>query len=172
VGNFNIVFLFTPSPYIFKMYSITMLSSPHHISWGLILILSCYINRCFTWDLFASILTTTVYAHHIPSMQATCPNRLFLLDFKILITHCEVYSSLICGFLCPPVTASLLGPYNVLSTLSQATRVCILPLICKTLPPPLFNQTTYKVIIFSILIFTCLYSRWENSRCWTERSTY
>jgi len=113
-----------------------------------------------------------VYAHHIPSMQATCPNRLFLLDFKILITHCEVYSSLICGFLCPPVTASLLGPYNVLSTLSQATRVCILPLICKTLPPPLFNQTTYKVIIFSILIFTCLYSRWENSRCWTERSTY
>ena len=101
-----------------------MLSTPYHISSVLILNLSCYINRCFKWDLFASILTTTVYAHHIPSMQATCPNHLFLLDFKILITHCEVYSSLICSFLVPSVTASLLVPYNFLSTLSQARSVC------------------------------------------------
>jgi hypothetical protein len=51
-------------------------------------------------------------------MEATCPTLLFLLDFKILTTHVEWYSSLICSFLCPPVTASLLGPYNVFSTLS------------------------------------------------------
>ena len=122
-----------------KVCSFTMLSTPHYISSVLILNLSFYIISCFKRDLFASILTTNVYAHHIPSMQASCPNRLFLLDFKILITHCEVYSSLICDFLVPSLTASLLGPYNFLSTLSQAPRVCIVPLICKTHPPPLFN---------------------------------
>jgi len=78
-----------------------MLSTPHHISSGLILIFSCNANRCFTRGLFASVLsTTTVYAHLIPFMQATCPTHLCLLDFKILITHGEQYSSLICSFLC------------------------------------------------------------------------
>jgi len=114
-----------------------MLSTPHHISSGLILILSCYANSCLTRGLFASVLTTTtVYARLIPFMQATCPNHLFLLDFKILISHGEQYSSLICSILCPPVTASLLDNFNVLSTLLQAPSVCILPLIWKTHAPP------------------------------------
>ena len=136
-GNFNIIFLFTHSPYVFNIHYITLLSTPHHISSGLILILSCYINRCFTRGLFVSVLTTTtVYAHLFPFMQATWPTHLFLLDFKILIIHGEQCSSLICSFLCLPITASLLGRYNVLSILSQSPRVCILPLIWKTPPHP------------------------------------
>ena len=45
-GNFNIIFLFTHSPYIFKINSIIMLSTPNHISSGLLLILACHVNRC------------------------------------------------------------------------------------------------------------------------------
>ena len=129
-GNFNIIFLFTHSPYIFKIHYIIVLSTPHHISSGLILILSWYVNCCVTRGPFASVLTTTnVYAHLIPFMQVTCPIRLFLLDFKILITHGEQYSSLLCSFLCAPVTTCLIAPFNVISTLSQASSVCILPSI-------------------------------------------
>jgi len=129
-GNFNIILLFTHSSYIFKIHYIIVLSTPHHISSGLIFILSCYINRRLTRGLFASVFTTTtVYAHLIPFMQVTCPTHLFHIDFKILTTHGEQYSSLLCSFLCPPVNTCLLGPCNVLSTLSQAPRVCILPLI-------------------------------------------
>jgi len=74
--------------YIFKIHYIIVLSTPHLISSGLILILSCYINRCLTRGLFASVFTTTtVYAHLTLFMQVTCPTHLFLLDFKIQITH-------------------------------------------------------------------------------------
>jgi hypothetical protein len=89
-GNFNIIFLFTHSPYIFKIHYVIMLSAPHHISAGLILILSCYVSRCLRRGLFASVVITTImYVHLIPFMEATCPTLLFLLDFKILTTHVE-----------------------------------------------------------------------------------
>lgn len=95
-GNFNIIFLSTHSPYILRIHSITMLSTHHHISWGLILILSLYVIRCLIRGLFASVLTTTaVCADLIPFIQATCPTLFFLLDFKILITHGEECSSFI-----------------------------------------------------------------------------
>jgi len=127
LNSWNLLGLSRP---VMGLLYIIVLSTPDHISSGLILILSSYINRCLTRGLFASVFTTTaVYAHLIPFMQVTCPTRLFLLDFKILITRGEQYSSLLCGFLCPPVNTCLLGLYNALSTLSQAPRVCILPLI-------------------------------------------
>jgi len=135
-GNFNIIFLFTHPPYMFKIDYIILLSTHHHISSGKFLILSCYVNRCLTRGLFASVLTTTtVYAHLIPFVQATWPTYLILLDFKILITHGEQYSSLICSFLFPPVNASLVGPYIVFSTFSQGTNFFTLTLIWKTQPP-------------------------------------
>ena len=128
-----------------------MLSAPHHISSGLNLILSCYVNRCLTRGLFASVvITTTMYAHLILFMLATCPTPLFLLDFKILTMHVEQYSSLICRFLCPPVTASLLGPYNVFSTLSQAPSFCIL-----TFNPlnPELNPICHLLVLLGDLTF-------------------
>jgi hypothetical protein len=113
----------------FHLYltSILLLCCLHPImSSGLITILSCYVNRCLTRGLFASVLpSTTVYPHLIPFMQATCPNRLFLLDVKI--------------------PASLLGPYNILSILSQAPSACILPLIWKTHPPPFPTKQHMKL---------------------------
>jgi hypothetical protein len=64
---------------------------------------------------------------HLP-MRAICPAHLILLALFILTILGEEYkpcSSLLCSFVQPPVTSSLLGPNILLSTLfSNTLNLC------------------------------------------------
>ena len=71
------------------------------------------------WNFPSDFSTKPLYAPLLSTVHATCPAYLILLDFITTIIFGEEYrsySSSLCSFLNSPVTWSLLGPNNLLSS--------------------------------------------------------
>jgi hypothetical protein len=140
-------------------YSKQLIQSPRTppSSWKSTLILSSHLRLGLPNGLF-------------PSGFPTCPAHLIRLDFTtrtILVMGYRSFSSSICSFLHYPVTSSLLGPNNLLSTpfsntLSLRSSLNVSDQVSHS------YKTKGKIIILYILIYKILDSKLADKRFCTE----
>ena len=94
-------------------------------SWST-LVLSSHPRLGIPSSLFSSgLLTKTLYASLLSSIRAICPAHLILLDLitRIFGEKYRSQSSSLCSLLRSPVTSSVLGSNNFLSTLFSNNHV-------------------------------------------------
>jgi hypothetical protein len=84
----------------------------------------------------------------------------------MLAEEYELWSSSLCSFLQPPVTSSLFGPFS--SAPCSETSSVYVPLLVSRDQASHPYRATGKIILWYIIIFTFLGSRWEDKRFWTE----
>ena len=88
----------------------------------ILLILSSHLCLGLTSGLFLHVYPPNLmYTPLLSPIRATCPAHLILLDFITRIMFRKEQSSSLRSFLHSPVTSSLLGPNNLLSTLFSKT---------------------------------------------------
>jgi hypothetical protein len=148
------------SPRYISMLSIHLyLSLPSRLlPSGFPLILSIHPSLGHPGDRFTSAFSPITYTSScIPSIRATCPAHLILLDLIILITLGEEYkshSSSLCSFLHPPAISSSVQTFSS-APCSQTLAVYVIPLMQETkFSHPYRNRS--KIIVLHILIFTFL----------------
>ena len=164
---------------------------PHPTSWRSILIIYSHLCLGLPSGLSPSGPTTKIqYAPLLSAICATCPYRLFILDFIIQITFDEAHRSwhfTLCSLLHSSVTSSLLSPNILLSTLF----LYILSL-CSSLN--VRDQVSYpykttgkiivlyrhqiivlyrhQIIVLYVLIFTILEANWKTKDSALNDSKY
>jgi len=110
--HLNSVHILTPN-----LRSILILSSYLYLGFG-----TCLLPSGFPTKLLCIFLFSTV--------RATCPAHLLHLIILIGIIFCELRICLICSFLYPPLTSTVLYPNIFLSTVpySHISLIYVLPL--------------------------------------------
>ena len=125
-------------------------------SWRSILILSSHLRLGLHNGLFPSGFTTNTLSTPLHSpIRATRPAHLIRLDFTtrtILGMEYTSFISSLCSFLHSSVTSSLLGPNNLLNTLSLCSSLNVSDQVSHPYKP------TGKIIVLYILIFDRLCS--------------
>ena len=148
-----------PEPARSSLYSTSHFQKIH------LYIIFPFIPRSPKWSLSLSgIPTKTLYTPLLSPTRATCPAHLILLDLLTRTIFGEQYRSLsssLYSFLHSPVTSSLLGPNNLLSTLfSNTLRLRSSLNISDQVSHP--YKTTGEIMIVYTLIFKFLDSKLED----------